>query len=243
VPEAGSGPLGALLERARELALDVRSLAFASAEPAADICRTAEAKQASLVLLGWHKPLLLEGRLGGIVGEVIAQTSTPVGVLVDRGLADVRRILVAYAGGPEDLEALRLARRLGHAPGAELTLLHVVAPGNASRPGKGRSQIDQELQVFAQPDLDSQSLAVRVVEHVSAPDAVLKEAQRGYDLIILGMNATWGLSAGRISLKRQRVLAESPVSVLAIHPPVAALRRAAEAEGYVSALAESSSSG
>jgi len=231
-----------LLERARELAMDVRSVAFVSAEPAADICRTAEAKQASLVLLGWHKPLLLEGRLGGIVGEVIAQTTTPVGVLVDRGLANVKRILVAYAGGPEDLEALRLARRIGHAPGAELTLLHVVAPGNASRPGKGRSQIVQELQVFAQPDLDSRSLAVRVVEHASAPDAVLKEAQRGYDLVILGMNATWGLSAGRISLKRQRVLAESPVSVLAVHPPAIVSPRPAEAEGYVSALADSSSS-
>jgi nucleotide-binding universal stress UspA family protein len=202
-------------------------LRFASVEPAVDICRTAEAKQASLVLLGWHKPLLLEGRLGGVVGEVIARASAPVGVFVDRGLQKVQRVLVAYAGGPEDLEALRLARRVGRGPDTELTLLHVVLPGNAARPGKGRTQINQELQVFAEPELESRSLRVRVVEHASPPDAVLEEARRGYDLVILGMNSRWGLRAGKISLRRQRVMAESPVSVLAVHPPVRAATRSA----------------
>ena len=155
------------------------------------------------------------------------------------GPADV--CTVEFPAFPEDLEALRLARRLGRAPGAELTLLHVVAPGNAAHPGKGRVQIDQELQVFAEPNLDSRSLGVRIVEHASPPDAVLEEAKRGYDLVVLGMNARWGLTAGRISLKRERVLVESPVSVLAVHPPSAAVTSSADSEDYVSSLADSSS--
>lgn len=212
-----AGPLAPLVGRARELMLDVSPLGFVSAEPAADICRTAEAKQASLLLLGWHKPLLLEGRLGGIVGNVIARANRPVGVLVDRGLQKIGRVLVAFAGGPEDLAALRLARRIGGGSGVELTLLHVVTPENVARPGRGQSQIEQ---VFPEPDLNSGSIRVHIVEHASPPDAVLGEVRQGYDLVVLGMNARWGLRAGTISLRRQRVLAESPVSILAVHPPV-----------------------
>jgi Kef-type K+ transport system membrane component KefB len=222
------GPLASLLERARALMLDVRPLEFVSAEPALDICRTADAKEASLVLLGSHKPLLLGGRLGGIVGTVVARTRVPLGVLVDRGLQKVERVLIAYAGGPEDMAALRVARRLGNAPGAQLTLLHVVSPGDGARPGPGRAQVAEYLEnaatpladhVLAEPSVDAKMLRVRVVEHASPPEAVLEEAGRGYDLVVLGMHARWSLETSAISLRRRRVLTESPVSVLAVHPP------------------------
>jgi Kef-type K+ transport system membrane component KefB/nucleotide-binding universal stress UspA family protein len=235
-----SGPLAPLLEQAEKLMLDVHPLSFVSADPAADICRTAEAKETSLILLGAHKPLLLEGRLSGTVSEVVAESNCPVGVLVDRGLTKVERVLVAYAGGPEDSEALSLARRIGRTSGTRLTLLHVIPPGSSGHPGKGRSQIADALQnltevenssdcddeavaidqVFEEPGADSGKVHVRVVEHPSPPDAVLKESERGYDLIVLGMHARWGLGAGIISLRRRRVLAEAPVSILAVHPPL-----------------------
>ena len=232
--DSQADPLASLVERARALRIDVRPLGFVSAEPAVDICRTAEAKQASLVLLGSHKPLLLAGRLGGTVHDVVARARSPVGVLVDRGLKKVERVLIAFAGGPEDLAALRVARRLGQAPGAQLTLLHVVPPGNAARPGQGRSQFDQ---VFTEPELDSASIRVCVIEHASPPEAVLAEARNGYDIIVLGMNAKWGLGAGTISLRRQRVLAESPVSVLAVHPPLGVAAERVDSRQYVARLA------
>jgi Kef-type K+ transport system membrane component KefB len=211
--------LAPLVERASALTIDVRPLEFVSAEPAEDICRTAEAKQASLVLLGWHKPLLLEGRLGGTVGDVVARAAAPVGVLVDRGLVNLERVLVAFAGGPEDLGALELARRLAQSPQAELTLLHVTPPADAAHAGAGRAQINQ---VFQDPEAASGSIQVKMIEHESAPDAVLAEASRGYDLVIIGMNATWGLEAGALALRRERVLIESRVSILAVHAPAAA---------------------
>lgn len=233
-----AAPLAGLLQRAQALSLDIRILGFVSSEPAVDICRTAQAKQASLVLLGWHKPLLLEGRLGGIVGGVIARSHSPVGVLVDRGLTKIERVLVAFAGGPEDLAALRVARRLACAPGTELTLLHVVAPGQGTRHGRGRTQIDQ---VFPEPNLGAVAVRVRVVEHDSPPDAVIDEAASGYDLIVIGMNARWGLGTGMISSKRQRVLAESPISILAVHPPVAsAAAEPVHSKQYLAQMADSS---
>lgn len=195
-----ASPLKPLLSRARDLMLDVRPLEFVSSEPGVDICRTADAMHASLVLVGAHKPLLLEGNLGGTVRDVILQAKSPVGVFIDRGLEDVSSVLVAFAGGPEDVAALQLARRIAAAPGASLTLLHVVSPGEAARP----------------PDVDHDELRVLVTAHASPPDAVLEEARRGYDLVVLGMCARWGFDT---SLKMRRVLAEAPVSILAVHPP------------------------
>jgi len=236
---APPGPLEPLLAHAADLMLDVRPISFVSAEPAADIRRTAEAKQASLVLLGAHKPVLLEGRLSGTVSDVVSDSRCPVGVLVDRGLTKVERILVAYAGGPEDLAALELARRIGRAPGTELTLFHVVSPGAAQQPGRGRGQIAAALrglvqtdrvtpadaeaptveEVFEEPGVHRGTVRVRFVEHASPPDAVLDECKRGYDLVVLGMHSRWGLDHATISLRRRRVLSEAPVSILAVHPP------------------------
>jgi nucleotide-binding universal stress UspA family protein len=165
--------------------------------------------------------------------------------LVDRGLKKITRVLVAYAGGHADLAALELARRMGRTAGISLTLFHVVAPGDAQRAGKGRSQIAATLQglaeaprraggaeraeldqLFAEPDASSGSVQVRVVEHTSPPDAVLQECGRGYDLVVLGVHARWGLGAGMISLRRRRVLSEASVSILAVHPPGAAVPNA-----------------
>jgi hypothetical protein len=71
---------------------------------------------------------------------------------------------------------------------------------------------------------------------------VIEEASSGYDLILIGMNARWGLGTGMISSRRQRVLAESPISILAVHPPlVAPAAEHVHSEQYFAQAADSSS--
>lgn len=152
-----------------------------------------------------------------------------------------------------------VTRRISRAAGTTLTLFHVVAPGDPDRPLRGREQIANALhdltassksgqaalqqdgldQIFEEPGAASGTVHVRRVEHASPPDAVLEECQRGYDLVVLGMHARWGLGAGTISLRRQRVLAEAPVSILAVHPPVSTTQPAAAPEPRASLLAGS----
>ncbi len=234
------GPLRPLLETAKALSLQVRPLAFISAEPAKDICSTAEVKQASLVLLGAHKPLWLEGRMGGTVTEVVTHSQTPVAVLVDRELGALKRVLVAYAGGPEDRAALELARRLSRAPGVSLTMLHVVPPGRAEQPGLGRAQLAELVSDETIPSrhADASALRLKVVEHDSPAEAVLAEERQGYDLLVLGMNPRWGLDDGIISIRRRRVLAESKVSILVVHPPLEHEAPATDAQAFNADLAE-----
>src|SRR5262249_35244014 len=121
----GSSPLEPLLGRARDLMLEVRRVEFVSEDPGADICRTAEAMSASLILVAAPRPLLREGDLGRVVRKVVAAARRPVGVFIDRGLTNVSRVLVPLLGEEEDLAALHLARRIVAAPGVHLTLLQL----------------------------------------------------------------------------------------------------------------------
>src|SRR5262249_40156357 len=122
-PDDGA-PLSPLLARAEALKLPVRPLSYVSAQPPQAICDVASVKRASLVVLGWHKPLIGGAVLGGTVHEVMRRTAADVGVLIDRGLGRIERILVPYLGSAHDRAALAVARRIVDHTGATVMVLH-----------------------------------------------------------------------------------------------------------------------
>ena len=202
--------LAPLLGRASTLGLEVRPLSFVSAEPGLDICRTAEAKQADLVLLGWHKPLFSRTMLGGTVHEVMEEAGTDVAVLVDRGLEAVRRVLVPFIGSPHDQAALALARRLLRSVGAEITVLHVSTPEREHGQTKTRTVVES---LFPE---ESGRVNFKVVTHDSPEDAALEESQRGYDPVVVGVGSEWGLENGLFGLHRERLIADASTSLLVV---------------------------
>jgi Kef-type K+ transport system membrane component KefB/nucleotide-binding universal stress UspA family protein len=237
-PEPGAAVLAPLLKRAQDLSVDIRPISFVSAEPAEDICRTAEAKEAAVIFLGWHKPLWAEGRLAGTVSEVLERAESGVAVLVDRGLKQVQRILVPFAGAKEDVHALRLAKRLAQVPGNTLTLLHVAAPNDKGKALREKAQVEEILKE-AGPEL---SVQIRSVEHSSGQEAVLRESKAAnYDMLILGMAPQWGMSTHLLSLRRERLLSASPISVLVVRGPTRAMAHAPFAEPKVISPASATS--
>jgi nucleotide-binding universal stress UspA family protein len=208
-PEEGA--LAPLLKRAQGLGLEVRPLSFVSAEPGADICRTAEAKRADLILLGWHKPLFSRTMLGGTVHEVMRGAGTDVAVLVDRGLTHLRRVLVPFIGTPHDRAALGLAQRLLRHAGAEITLLHVTSP-DKEREG-ARTRVEE---LFPE---DSGRVRLQVVAHASPEDAALEESRKGYDLVVVGVGPEWGLEEQLFGLQRERMIQDAPASLLVVRHP------------------------
>jgi Kef-type K+ transport system membrane component KefB/nucleotide-binding universal stress UspA family protein len=211
---ADASALTPLLERASKLSLPVRPLSFVSGEPGADICRTAVAKQANLILLGWHKPLLSRTLLGGTVHEVMQEAQVDVAVLVDRGLSSVRRVLVPFMGSSHDRAALGLARRLMRNVNAEVTLLHVTSP---ERKARASAQVEE---LFPE---EGRRVTFKVVEHAEPEEAALAEAARGYDLIIVGVGQEWGLEERLWGLQRERIIQDSPVSLLVVRRPAASV--------------------
>ncbi|MCY1076600.1 cation:proton antiporter domain-containing protein [Archangium lansingense] len=209
--EGGGGDaLAPLVERASGLGLQVRPLSFVSAEPALDICRTAEAKQADLILLGWHKPLFSRTMLGGTVHEVMQAADPGVAVLVDRGLENVHRVLVPFIGSPDDRAALVLARRLMRSSGAEVTVLEVRAPGPEQALGRSRAVVHE---LFSE---ESGRVHFKVVAHDSPEEAALEEARRGYDLVVVGVGGEWGLEDSFFGLHRERLIGDAPTSLLVV---------------------------
>jgi len=197
--------------RARELDLAVRPMSFASAEPGKDICRVAEARDVDLVLLGWHKPILSQTHLGGVVHDVLTGADAPVGIFVDRGLEAPRRVLVPWLGSDaeqHDEAALGIAARLAATTGASLTVLGVARPG-----------------VTVERPRNAPEGALFVVVGAADPvDAVFDYAGRGlepFDLIVVGLGRAWGLPERRflpvsLGLTPERLLHDAPTSVLAI---------------------------
>ncbi|MBU8895622.1 cation/H(+) antiporter [Corallococcus sp. H22C18031201] len=208
---AGDGALAPLLGRAQALGLSVRPLSFVSTEPAVDICRTAEAKHADLLLLGMHKPLFSQTVLGGTVHEVMQGATGTVAVLVDRGLSEVKRVLVPFAGGRHDKAALGLARRLMRHSGAEVTVLHVTS---AEREGQARAVVEEFF-----PGDEGSRVRFKVVRHESPEDAALEEARTGYDLVVVGVGAEWGLQGRLFGLQRERIVRDAPGSLIMVREP------------------------
>ncbi|MCY1036831.1 cation:proton antiporter [Corallococcus sp. BB11-1] len=214
---ASGSALTPLMGRAEKLGLTVRTLSFVSSEPARDICRTAQAKRADLVLLGWHKPLFSQTVLGGTVHEVMQESTGTVAVLVDRGLSQVRRVLVPFVGSRHDRAALGLARRLFKQAGAEVTVLHVTSPEG---PGSGRAQVEELF-----PADEGAAVKLKVVRHASPEEAALEEVRAGYDLVVVGLGAEWGLEDRLFGVQRERIVRDAPASLLLVrHPEGAPVR-------------------
>jgi Kef-type K+ transport system membrane component KefB/nucleotide-binding universal stress UspA family protein len=234
--EAGLAPL---LDRAKELSLDVRPLSFVSNTPAEDICDVAEVKRADLVLLGWHKPLLGNTMLSGTVHDVMSSASANVGVLVDRGLDRIRRVLVPYLGSEHDQASLQLAKRIGEGVGATITILHVVTPEREAGSLGAQERMQQD---FAETDGSRRyDVVFKAVPHPQPAEAVIEESARGYDLVLIGVGKEWGLEHRSFGRKSETILARSTISVLVVRRGVQAeAARASQPDGSLEPAAEPS---
>ncbi len=207
-----------LLEKAKALDVTVRPIAFVSLKPAQDICDVADVKQANLLLLGWHKPLLSRTVLGGTVHEVMQQAHCDVGVFVDRGLRQVQKVLVPYQGTSSDKAALRLARRFTHRTGVEVTVLHVVTPDRA---GLGAKEDVEQAFVESGPGNRS-AVRMKLVRHQTPSAAAVEEAGKGYDLVLVGAGEEWGLEQRLFGMIPEDIVRECPASLLIVRPKSAA---------------------
>lgn len=208
-PPAGEdGGLAPLIERAREDHVEVRPLSFVTVSPARDICDVAAVKRADIVLLGWHKPVIGATMLSGTVHDVMQSTPSMVGVLVDRGLGSIRRVLVPYLGRQHDRSALELARRIAENEGALVTVLRVVT-GGPSVVSAPDASFDDAAGVQS-------ALAMKVVETDSPLEAVIAESATGYDLVIVGLGEQWGLEHRSIGIRTEAILQRASSSVLVV---------------------------
>jgi hypothetical protein len=70
---------------------------------------------------------------------------------------------------------------------------------------------------------------LKVVAHASPEDAVLAEIREGYDLVVVGVGAEWGLGDSVFGLSRERIIRDSTPSLVIVHQPGPATQPATSA--------------
>lgn len=212
LPAAIADPLRPLLEQAARTNTTVEPLSFATHDIPHAISQVARETQVDMLLMGFHKAVVGRAFLGGTVHRIIAGAPCDVAIFIDRGFVSARRVMVPYLGGRHDRLALDLAGRLARNAGAEITVLHVVAPRR-----KTEHQLDAQAavdRVFSDPAQPA-PVRVRVVEHTSPVDAVL-ESGKEFDLVVIGVSEEWGLTSHPFGLRPERIAEGLPVSMLIV---------------------------
>jgi len=187
----------------RRRGLAVRSVAFTSVDPAADLLRLAAEQPIDLVLLDGRRPLLGEAVPRGPVGAVLLRAPCDVAVLVqrERGPLGVDRehpVLVPFGGADSDWAALELGAWVAGSSGARLRLL------GAAGDDAGRRDASRLL---ANASLVLQQLAGVAAEPLlidPGREGVLRAAE-GAGLLVVGLSERWreeGLGETRAEIAR-----------------------------------------
>ena len=181
-----------LLQRVLEFTprdVDVRTVVRIGRRASEGIAELAAEEQSELIIFGWG------GRAGGAKGggssvfsptidEVVRDPPCDIGVVKQRGIGDVRRILVPVRGGPHAELALATADALGRSFGASVDVLHVISAGLDP---VVRARAERALATFVSQHAGADARPL-LVEGSDVGQAILKEADSA-DLIVMGATA------------------------------------------------------
>jgi Kef-type K+ transport system membrane component KefB len=156
-----------------------------------DVARTtadlAVQKQVNLILLGWHRPVFSNSRLGGRVAQILNNAPVDVAVYIEHvDACPVRQILLLDSSSHHTELGLDLALRLLlNDPRRELSLLRLKSVALS------RHAIDR----LAKLPEDVRSRIATPIIHTSKPMETLIHATATADLTIVGVSQSWGRSA------------------------------------------------
>ncbi len=194
VASLSGGPIKALLDDIREEARRKHVPLYTRLNPATTVAEgiLAEVKEnVRLLLLGWPGPADQPGGGENPVKVVLQKARTNVAVLFDRGLGEVRQVLVPVGGGPHSRLAVRLAYEIAEHEGAQMTVLNCIC-----EVCEGEELEDRMLQLREIVEDELGSVPPQVTLRLSSADTVsggiLQEcAQHRYDLIVVGAAVEW----------------------------------------------------
>ena len=144
-----------------------------------------------LVLMGWPGPLTPQQLADHPVKLVLQKAHAHVAVLLDRGLDNVRRILVPVGGGFHSRLAIRLAYEIGLPQHAEITAIQIFCETCETEELEDRMLHLREIIEDSLGHMPLQ-IATRLVHSDDILSGVLQEATRlPYDLIVVGASDQW----------------------------------------------------
>ncbi len=210
------GPLVQARECAQGLGTNLRTELRVERGVASGILAAAAGLQPTdLVLLGWNGAIAWRHMCRSINQKILGRAQVNLGVLRDRGLGKLRRILVPIGWGPHARFGLRLAECLAKSTGATVTAFRVLPAGGEVDWECERAAFDS-LVTSEAPALRYDT-ELRLVREVSAVRAILAETERSsYDLLIIGASDEWWLRSWLYGAIPDKVVERAPCSVLVV---------------------------
>lgn len=188
-----------VLDFGDEEGVEIRTMVRIGRRAADGVIEAVGEESTDLVIFGWGGPpsaaaaarAAAERGVAGTavfsptIDSVVRESPCDIAVVKQRGVEQVRSILVPVRGGPHAELAMRLARDLGKRFGAQVVVLHVVPKGIGDR----ALQREQEaLDTFAREHGGSRKVKGQIREATSVRTAILREAAL-HDLVVMGASA------------------------------------------------------
>jgi glucosyl-3-phosphoglycerate synthase len=180
-----------LLQRVLEFTpdgVDLRTVVRIGRRAAEGIVELAVEEEADLIIFGWGgRPV---GRpdaadvFSPTIDEVVRDAPCDIAVVKQRGITEIRRILVPVRGGPHAELALRFAAAIGRSFGAEVSALHVVTP---DLDPLLRAQTERALAILARQQ-GGETPQAQVVEGTDIGAVIVGQAAAS-ELVVMGASA------------------------------------------------------
>ncbi len=117
-----------------------------------------------------------------LIEEIIKDDLCEIGVVHNRGLTQVNRVLLATSGGPNARAAAPLVVDIVRAFDAELHLIYMKKPDGKTSDEEAHTRLEETL---GRVNVDGVKLQKRIIEAVDPVQALI-QASAEYDLLVLG---------------------------------------------------------
>ena len=144
-------------------------------------------KNADMLLMGWRGGFNVSSIYNSPSQRIIQELPADVAFLKNRGLDQVKKILLPWGGGLHARLGLEIGVRISQATGADLHVLRVV------REGVDTAQEKTSLQRTVRNEIGDDDTIVYQVEHAGSVTGGIERAmaQDDFDLTIIGASREW----------------------------------------------------
>lgn len=201
-----------------EAQVEVEQLLRAAHGVASGIVAVAEDRpDTGLILLGWPGPRTLAPVSPSVGEQVLREAPCDIALFLNKGLDTIDRILVPVGDSPHDSLALDLAQQIAQDGRTRLLVLRVIPVDEA---------IEIEAEKLALREMFQEQLGDRISLRVqvddSIPDAIVGEAEKGCDVLVMGAAQESFLPHWLFGAVPDAVAERAPCSVLLVKKHAAA---------------------
>ena len=139
------------------------------------------------LMLGWQGAMNVSKISRSMVGQLVRKAPCRIGVLKDRGLEQLNKILVPFRGSEHAKLGVKLAADFAENGDSIVEILRVVKPGADKE--KERKLAAEEI---SELDVDESRIKIIVVENDTVTDGIIETTENtDYDLVVMGASKQW----------------------------------------------------